>query len=48
VLVSCDPVSLARDARLLADRGYHHARSVLVDLFPHTPHVELVTRFELQ
>jgi 23S rRNA (uracil1939-C5)-methyltransferase len=47
VLVSCDPVSLARDARLLAGHGYAHACSVLVDLFPHTPHVELVTRFEL-
>jgi 23S rRNA (uracil1939-C5)-methyltransferase len=47
VLVSCDPVSLARDAKLLADHGYAHVRSVLVDLFPHTPHVELVTRFEL-
>jgi 23S rRNA (uracil1939-C5)-methyltransferase len=47
VLVSCDPVSLARDARLLADRGYAHAGSEVIDLFPHTSHVEVVTRFEL-
>lgn len=46
VLVSCDPVSLARDAVLLAQHGYRHAGSVVVDLFPHTPHVEVVTRFE--
>lgn len=45
VLVSCDPASLARDAKLLASHGYRHARSVVVDLFPHTSHVEVVTQF---
>lgn len=47
VLVSCDPVSLARDSTLLAAHGYRHAGSTVLDLFPHTPHVEVVTRFEL-
>ena len=47
VLVSCDPVSLARDATLLAAHGYVHAGSTVLDLFPHTPHVEVVTRFDL-
>lgn len=46
VLVSCDPVSLARDTTLLATHGYRHAGSTVLDLFPHTPHVEVVTRFE--
>lgn len=46
VLVSCDPVSLARDTTLLAAHGYRHAGSTVLDLFPHTPHVEVVTRFE--
>ena len=46
VLVSCDPVALARDAKLLAGLGYAHTHSVLVDLFPHTPHVETVSRFD--
>lgn len=45
VLVSCDPASLARDSRLLADEGFVHDGTTLVDLFPHTPHVESVTRF---
>lgn len=45
VLVSCDPAALARDAKLLADAGYEHDGTTLVDLFPHTPHVETVTRF---
>ena len=45
VLVSCDAASLGRDAKLLAAAGYHHERSELVDTFPHTTHVEAVTRF---
>jgi 23S rRNA (uracil1939-C5)-methyltransferase len=46
VLVSCDAVSLARDARLLASAGFAHRSSTVVDLFPHTPHVEVVSRFD--
>lgn len=45
VLVSCDPVALARDAALLARHGYRHDGSEVLDLFPHTHHVEVVTRF---
>ena len=43
VLVSCDPGALGRDAGLLAAAGYRLGRVTLVDLFPHTPHVEVVT-----
>lgn len=46
VLVSCDPVAAARDASLLAAHGYRHAGATVLDLFPHTPHVEVVTRFD--
>jgi 23S rRNA (uracil1939-C5)-methyltransferase len=46
VLVSCDPVSLARDTRLLAAHGYRHMGSTVLDLFPNTPHVEVVTVFD--
>lgn len=44
-LVSCDPASLGRDAGLLAGHGFRHDGTTIVDLFPHTPHVEAVTRF---
>ncbi len=47
VLVSCDPASLARDTALLAAAGYRHDGSEVLDLFPHTHHVETVTRFVL-
>jgi 23S rRNA (uracil1939-C5)-methyltransferase len=46
VLISCDPASMARDAGLLAERGYRLAAVTPVDLFPHTFHVETVSLFE--
>ena len=48
VLVSCDPASLARDARLLIDSGYRLASVTAIDLFPQTSHVEAVTVFDRQ
>ncbi|MCP3853559.1 MAG: class I SAM-dependent RNA methyltransferase [Actinomycetia bacterium] len=45
VLVSCDAGALGRDAGLLVEAGYRLERSVLVDLFPHTPRVEVVSTF---
>jgi 23S rRNA (uracil1939-C5)-methyltransferase len=45
VLVSCDPVAMARDVGLLAREGYRHDGAEVLDLFPHTHHVEVVTRF---
>lgn len=42
VLVSCDPASLARDVGLLQAAGYDLAAVRVLDLFPHTFHVEAV------
>ena len=46
VLVSCDAAAFGRDAGLLRDAGYGLVDATLIDLFPHTPHVELVSRFD--
>jgi len=45
VLVSCDAASLGRDAALLAGHGYRLEDAELVDLFPQSHHVEVVSRF---
>lgn len=45
VLVSCDPASMARDVRLLAGHGFELRSTTVVDLFPHTFHIEAISEF---
>jgi 23S rRNA (uracil1939-C5)-methyltransferase len=47
VYVSCDPPTMARDARRLLDGGYRLLSLRGFDLFPNTPHVETMGVFEL-
>jgi len=42
VYVSCKPTSLARDLALLMDAGYEVVKWSMVDMFPHTIHVETI------
>jgi 23S rRNA (uracil1939-C5)-methyltransferase len=46
IYVSCDPATMARDARRLLDAGYRIASLRGFDLFPNTPHVESLGIFE--
>jgi tRNA/tmRNA/rRNA uracil-C5-methylase (TrmA/RlmC/RlmD family) len=46
VYVSCDPPTMARDARRLLDAGYRLQGLRAFDLFPNTPHVESLGVFE--
>jgi 23S rRNA (uracil1939-C5)-methyltransferase len=46
VYVSCNPTTLAGNAKeLTGEHGYTLERIRVVDMFPHTPHVETVARF---
>ncbi len=42
VYVSCNPATLARDAKILSEYGYVIRTVQPVDMFPHTQHVETV------
>ena len=48
VYVSCDPPTMARDARRLVDAGYGLTALQAFDLFPNTPHVESLGVFVRQ
>ena len=45
VYVSCNPTTLAPNARQLVDAGMQLEVVQPVDMFPHTPHIECVARF---
>jgi 23S rRNA (uracil1939-C5)-methyltransferase len=46
IYVSCDAATLARDARKVVDAGYAIARADAFDLFPNTPHTEIIVVFD--
>jgi len=47
IYVSCNPVTLARDLKVLADSGYQISRLTPVDFFPHTIHLEVLAFLNL-
>lgn len=46
IYVSCNPKSLVNDLKVLIESEYKIEKVVLMDMFPHTPHIETVVKLK--
>lgn len=46
IYVSCNPKTLVQDLKVLVEKGYEIEKVVLMDMFPHTPHIESVVKLK--
>lgn len=46
IYVSCNPATLARDAKQLMSNGYEPETITLLDMYPHTSHIEVIISFK--
>ena len=44
IYVSCNPKTFIQDLEIFLAKGFEYEKGVCVDMFPNTPHVELISR----
>jgi len=42
IYISCNPTTQARDLSQFVENGYNLKKIAMIDMFPHTPHIETV------
>ena len=47
IYVSCNPSTMARDIEILSSHGYLIKDIQPIDMFPHTPHIECITKLTI-
>ena len=45
ILISCDAAAAARDAKRMVGRGFQLDEVIVLDLFPQTSHIEVISTF---
>lgn len=48
IYVSCNPKTLVVDLKVLVEKGYKIDKLILMDMFPHTSHVESVVKLSMK
>jgi 23S rRNA (uracil1939-C5)-methyltransferase len=47
IMISCNPATFTRDARILKEGGYQLLNALPIDQFIYSPHLEILAEFSI-